>query len=112
MAEPGAIDLEWREGYCGQFSFYERDDSGYDYIDYLNPLLPGNRSWTGPITGEVTQYNIDGDGTFEATAKLSDNALDGYLNVVLVVNSMTPVDPATAECSNSEILSAIDIQRN
>ena len=62
------ISLEWREGYCGQFSFYEHDQSGYHYIDSLNLFLTGNRTWTGHITGEVTRYHIASDGLFEATS--------------------------------------------
>ena len=109
-ADPGTINLEWKDGYCGQFSFYERDRHGYHYIDSLNPLLPGNLHWTGPITGEVTTYDLYGGGTFEATAKLADNALDGYQNPVLVVRTATAVDKATRVCGASDVLSAIDIR--
>ncbi len=109
-AEPGAIDLEWREDYCSQFVFYEQDERGYHYIDSLNPFLPGDSYWTGPITGEVTNYRIGGDGTFEATARLSDNALFGYNNPVLMVRSKTAVDQKTNLCGESDVLSALDLR--
>ena len=111
QAEPGIINLEYQEGYCGQFSFYTRDERGYHYIDSLNPFLSGDRQWTGQITGEVTTYRTGGDGTFEATATLSDEALSGYANVVLVVKELTPVDSGTNVCGISDVLSAIDIER-
>ena len=108
-ADPGSVGFEWREGYCSQFAFYERDERGYHYIDSLDPFLPGDSYWTGPITGEVTSYRTGGDGTFEATAQLSDNALYAYLNPLLVVISATAVDQATNKCGDFEVLSAIDL---
>ena len=108
-AQPGTIALEWRDGYCGQFSFYDRDEIGYHYIDSLNPFLPGGRSWTGTITGEVTRYNVAEDGTFEANASLIGNALSGYDNVVLVVRTLAAVDPGSRKCGASDVMSAIDI---
>ena len=96
--------------YCSQFSFYEHDARGYHYIDSLNPFLPGNQYWTGPITAEVTSYHIAGDGTFEATATVSGKALDGYHNVVLVVTTPADVNPATGLCGDFEVMSAIDVQ--
>ena len=111
-AAPGTISLEWREGYCGQFSIYERRQSGYHYIDSLNLFLTGNRTWTGQITGEVTRYHIAIDGEFEATVRTSSGALDGYSNLVLVVKTRATVDPVTRTCGEAEVLSAIDIRRN
>ena len=110
--QPGAIALEWREGYCNQFSFYELDQWGYRFIDSLDPKLPGGQFWAGPLTGAVTHYRIGGDGSFEATARISAGALDPYNNPVLVVTAMEPVDSVTRECGYSEVLSALDIQRN
>ena len=110
-AEPGIINLEYQKGYCSQFNFYTRDERGYHYIDSLNPFLSGNRQWTGQITGKVTRYRIGGDGTFEATATLRDEALSGYANVILVVKELVPVDSATNKCGKSDVLSAIDIER-
>ena len=111
-AGPGAIRLEWIEGYCSQFSLYERNSGGYHYIDSLNPFLPDGRHWTGPVTGEVSSYHIAGDGTFQATARMTDRVLDGYTNLVLVVRTSAAVDPATRKCGSSEVLSAIDVERN
>ena len=110
-AQPGTIALEWRDGYCGQFSFYEHDGIGYHYIDSLNPFLPGSQNWIGLITGEGSNYHIAEDGTFEATASLPSNALSGYDNLVLVVTTPAAVDPASGRCGASDVLSAIDIQR-
>ena len=109
-AEPGAIGFEWREGHCSQFSFYERDELGYHYIDSLSMFLPGNRSWTGPITAEITNYHIGGDGAFKTTALITENTLDGYNNPVFVVRTLAAVDQATRKCGTSVVLSAIDIQ--
>ena len=111
-AQPGAIDLEWREGYCSQFSFYEFDPRGYHFIDSLDPKLPGGQFWPGPLAGEVTQYQMEGDGTFEATARITSGALDSYSNPVLVITAATAIDSATGQCGDSEVLSALDILRN
>ena len=108
-AAPGAINLDHREGYCVQLSFYQRDERGYHFIDSLNPFLPGNQFWSGPITGEITNRRIGSDGTFEATASITENALTGYQNVVLVVTSIAAIDPSTGRCDVSEVLSAVDI---
>ena len=110
-AEPGGITLEWQDGYCSQFAFYEHDERGYHYIASLNPLLPDGRYWTGEITGEVTDYRSYADGAFEATANMRDGALSGYLNPVLVVREPAPVNRATNKCGDSEVLSAADIAR-
>ena len=110
-AAPGSIYLEHREGYCGQFSFYELNEGGYQYINSLNLYLPGNQFWSGPITGEVINYRIGGDGAFEATATIAENALAGYQNVVLAATSIAAIDPDTGRCGLSEVLSAIDIIR-
>ena len=110
QALPGAIRLTWQEGYCSQFSFYERDEGGYHYIDSLKPLLPENRHWTGHITGEVTQQRVSADGTFEALVKLSDKALAGYGNPVLLVRTQAVVDSGTNKCGESDVLSAVDIR--
>ena len=110
-AEPGDITLEWQDGYCSQFAFYEHDERGYHYIDSLNPLLPERSYWTGEITGEVTSYRSYADGAFEATAKLRDGALSGYRNPILVVREPAPVNRATSQCGDSGVLSAADIAR-
>ena len=110
QALPGTIRLTWQEGYCSQFSFYERDEGGYHYIDSLKPLLPENRHWTGHITGEVTQQRVSADGTFEALVKLSDKALAGYGNPVLLVRTQAVVDSGTNKCGESDVLSAVDIR--
>ena len=109
-ALPGAIRLTWQEGFCSQFHFYERDEAGYHSIDSLNPLLPDNRHWTGQMTGEVTSQHISADGTFEALVRLSDNALTGYRNPVLLVKTQAVVDRATNKCGKSDVLSAVDIR--
>ena len=84
-------------------------ERGYHFIDSLNPFLPGNQFWSGPITGEITNRRIGSDGTFEATASITENALTGYQNVVLVVTSIAAIDPSTGRCDVSEVLSAVDI---
>ena len=109
-ALPGAIQLTWQEGFCGQFFFYKRDETGYHYIDNLNPMLPGNRHWTGHITGEVTAQHIGADGTFEALVRLSDNTLTGYRNLVLLVKTQVILDRVTNKCGKSDVLSAVDIR--
>ena len=110
QALPGAIRLTWQEGYCSQFRFYERDERGYHYIDSMRLLLPENRHWTGQITGEVTSQRISADGTFEALVKLSENALAEYRNPVLLVRTQPVVDSGTNKCSESDVLSAVDIR--
>ena len=110
QALPGAITLTWQEGYCSQFRFYERDERGYHRIDSMNLLLPENRHWTGQITGEVTEQRISADGTFEALVKLSDNALAGYQNPVLLVKTQAAVNSETNKCGASDVLSAVDIR--
>ena len=108
-ALPGTIQLTWQEGYCGQLVLYEYDDSGYHRIDSLNPLLPGGRHWTGQITGEVTSQHISTDGTFEALVRLSDNALTGYQNPMLLVRTQAAVNSGANKCGESEVLSAIGL---
>ena len=110
QALPGAITLTRQEGYCSQFRFYERDERGYHYIDSMNLLLPENRHWTGEITGEVTEQRTSADGTFEALVKLSDDALAGYQNPVLLVKTQAPVNSETNKCGKSDVLSAVDIR--
>lgn len=111
-ALPGAVRLTWQEGFCGQFALYERDEAGYHLIDSLRPLLPDNRHWTGQSIGEVTGQRTSADGTFEALVKLSDNALTGYRNPVLLVRTQAAVDRATNKCGRigRTILSAVDIR--
>ena len=109
-ALPGVVQLTWREGYCGQFFFYERDERGYHYIDSLSPLLPENLHYTGQITGEVTAQQVSADGTFEVLVKLSDNALAGYRNPVLVVRTQAAVASKTNKCGESDVLSVVDIR--
>ena len=107
---PGAIRLTWQEEYCSQFRFYERDERGYHYIDSINLWLPENRYWTGKITGEVTSQRTSADGTFEALVKLTDNALAGYQNLLLLVRTLSPVNSETNKCGKSDVLSAVDIR--
>ena len=76
----------------------------------MNLLLPENRHWTGEITGEVTEQRISPDGTFEALVKLSDNALAGYQNPVLLVKTQVAVNSETNKCGASDVLSAVDIR--
>ena len=111
-AQPGTISIEWRDGHCSQFSFYERDPWGYHFIDSLDPRPPGGQFLPGQQTGEITAHRIAADGTFEATAQLATGALDHYNNPVLLVTAPAPVDTATGQCGDSEVLSALDIQRN
>ena len=109
-ALPGVIRLTWREGYCTQFHFYERNEGGYQYIHYLNLLLPAGRHWTGKIIGEVAAQQVSNDGTFEALVKLNGNALAGYQNPVLLVKTQAELDSKTNECGESDVLSAVDIR--
>ena len=92
-ADPGTVLLDYREGYCSQFTFYARDARGYHFLAYLDPFLSGGQTWAGQGTGQVTGYVIAGDGSFEATVELTPNALQAYRNVVLVVNSLATLDP-------------------
>ena len=106
---PGAVRLTHREGYCSQFFFYERDERGYHYIDNLAPLLSGNQYWIDPFA-EVTSQRVGPDGTFEAIVKLSNNALAGYRNPVLMVETESIRDRVTNKCGESDTLSAADIR--
>ena len=110
--EPGVISLRYRDGYCGQFSLFERDERGYHRVASLAPLLPDDREWTSPQAAELVEGWTYTDGKFNATTKLSPDLLSQFPNPVLVVRSLAAVDPATRVCGESEILSAIDIQRN
>ena len=107
---PGAVRLTWREGYCGQFFFYEYDEGGYHYIDNLAALLPANQYWTITPLAEVTSQRVEPDGTFEAIVNLRDNALAGYRNPVLLVKTEAISDRVTNKCSESDVLSAVDIR--
>ncbi len=109
-SSPGLVRLTWREGYCSQFRLYEHDDRGYHQIDAINPLLPSDRSWTDPYIAEVISQHTTADGTFDATVNLSPNALNKYLNPVLVVESSSRLDSVTNECGDSDALSAINIR--
>ena len=111
-ALPGAVRLTWQEGFCGQFALYARDETGYHYIDNLNLMLPDNRHWTGQITSEVIAQHTSSDGTFEALVRLSNSALTGYRNPVLLVRTQAVVDRATNKCGRigHTILSAVDIR--
>ena len=112
IAEPGIISLEWQDGFCGQFSLNEHDERGYHYIDSLAPLLPDDREWTSPQPAEFIRGWTYTDGKFNATARLSPDLLSRYSNVILVVRTAAVVDSATRKCGESEVLSAIDIQRD
>ncbi len=109
-ALPGVMRLTWQEGYCSQFHLYELDESGYHYIDSISPMLPAGRFWTDPVIAEVTSQSTGADGTFEATVKVDGNALRKYRNPVLVVEGPSVLDSNTNQCSDSEVLSGIDIQ--
>ena len=110
IAEPGAINLNSDDDYCGQFSLYERDESGYHRIASLAPLLPDNMKWTNPQAAELVKGWTYTDGKFNATAKLSPDLLSGYRNLILVVKTAASVDRSTNLCGESDLLSAIDIQ--
>ena len=110
-AEPGMINLEWRDGYCGQFKLYRRDQRGYHYIDSLAPLLPDNKEWSSPQPAEFIEGWTYTDGKFNATARLSSDLLAQYSDLILVVSTPAALDPTTRLCGDSEVISAIDIQR-
>ena len=110
IAEPGSIGLESKDGYCGQFSLYWRDESGYHRIASLAPLLPNNMHWTNPQAAEMVEGWTYTDGKFNATARLSPDLLSQYRNLILVVSTAAAVDPITNLCGESDVLSAIDIQ--
>ncbi len=111
-ASPGVVRLTWEEGYCSQFQLYEHDEFGYHYIGPINPLLPSGRFWNDSVIAEFTSQRTDADGTFEATVRLDNNALNKYVNPVLLVGSRSVFDENTARCNGSEALSAIDIRRS
>ena len=111
-AQPGAISLEWQDGYCSQLSIYELDAWGYHFIDSLDPKAPLGQFWGNSPTGEITSYRTGVDGSFAATATLTPGVLDPYDNPILMVTASAPVDTATQQCVESEVLSAVDIQRN
>ena len=58
----------------------------------------------------MTQQRVSADGTFEALVKLSDKALAGYGNPVLLVTTQVVVDSGTNKCGESDVLSAVDIR--
>ena len=106
---PGTVRLTWREGYCGQFFFYDYGEGGYRHIGNLAPSLPGNRSWSDPFA-EVFSYRVSPDGTFEAIVRLSENALAGYVNPVLLVATESIQESETNRCRESDTLSAVTIR--
>ena len=110
IAEPGAISLNDDDDYCGQFSLYERDESGYHRIASLAPLLPDNVKWTNPQAAELVEGWTYTNGKFNATAKLSADLLSAYSNLILVVKTAAALDRSTNLCGESDVLSAIDIQ--
>ena len=112
VAEPGTITLKDQDDYCGQFSLYVRDKSGYHRVTSVAPLLPDGWEWTNPQSAEFVKGWTYTDGKFNATARLSSDLLSRHPNLILVVRTAAAVDAATGECSSSEVLSAIDIQRN
>ena len=107
---PGSVRLTWQEGYCSQFHLYELKEGGYHYIDSISPLLPSDRFWTDSVIAEVTSQRTAADGTFQATVKLNGNAFKKYRSLVLLVQAHSVLDSNTNECSDSDALSAIDIQ--
>ncbi len=109
-ALPGVIRLNWREGHCSQFLFYERDERGYQYIDNLSLMLPENRQWTSDIAAEITAQRISSDGTFEALVAIRDNALTLYENLTLLVTTEAALERVTNKCGDSDVLSAVDIR--
>ena len=109
-ASPGLVRLTWQEGYCSQLHLYDLTESGYHYIDSINPLLPSGRFWTDSVTAEVTSQRTESDGTFEATVKLSGNALRNYRNPVLAVDAQSVLESTTIQCGDSDTLSAIDVR--
>ena len=110
--EPGTVSLNSRDEYCAQFSLYERDESGYHYIVSLSPLLPENMEWTNPQPAELVKGWTYTNGKFNATAKISADLLSRYPDLILVVRTAAEVDEITNKCGDSEVLSAVDIQRN
>ena len=109
-ALPGVIRLTWREGYCSQFHFYQRDESGYHYVGNLALLLPANSYWLNSVAAEVTAQRVGDDGTFEAQVRLNDNTLSQYSNLALLVTTQAEVDRSTSECGEADVLSAVDVQ--
>ena len=109
-AAPGLIRLTWQEGHCSQLHLYDLTESGYHYIDSINPLLPRGRSWTDSVIAEVTGQRTESDGTFEAAVKLSGNALRSYGNPVLAVDAQSVLDSSTNQCGDSDTLSAVDVR--
>ena len=109
-ADPGTVFLTDLDGYCGQLSFFAFDAWGYHFIDSLQPYLPVTQYYAGPITGQIISYRTGEDGSFQATAELTPNALHGYQNVLLVVTSLAAVDQATNTCGGSVVMSAIEIR--
>ena len=109
-ASPGVVRLTWQEGYCSRFHLYELDERGYHYIGSLSPLLPGGRFWSSPVIAEVTSQRTAADGSFEAVVEISDRVLQKYQNPVLAVKAQSILDKNTNQCSESDTLSAINIQ--
>ncbi len=109
-ALPGAVQLTWREDYCGQFDLYYRDERGYHYIDSINPLLPDDRFWPEQIAAEVTAQRVGGDGAFEALVRISDNDLLERPDLILLVETEAEWNRNTRKCGDSAVLSAVDIR--
>lgn len=109
-AAPGLVRLTWQEGYCSQLHLYDLTESGYHYIDSISPSLPSGRSWTYSVIAEVSSQRTESDGTFEATVKLSGNALRNYRNPVLAVYAQSVLESDTNQCGDSDTLSAIDVR--
>ena len=112
VADPGIITLRSQDDFCGQLSLYERDESGYHRVASLAPLLPDNLKWTNPPAAELVKGWTYTDGKFNATARLSPDLLTRFGSLILVVRTAAALDQVTRQCGESEVLSAIDIQRN
>lgn len=110
IAGPGAVHLEYEEGYCSQVGFYRYDERGYDWTAWVSPYLTDGRKWED-AESEITGYRMMSDGSFEATATVRSGLLSGDGTILLVVTEKNPLDRATSLCSTPRVMSVVEIRK-
>ena len=109
-AGQGAINLEYKEGYCSQIRLYRHDERGYDWIASVNPHLPDGRKWQN-AEAEITGHQMMSDGSFEATAKVRGGVLPDHGTVLLVVTEKNQMNKANRLCGTPKVLSVAELRK-
>lgn len=110
IAGPGAVNLEYEDGYCSQVGFYRYDDMGYDWITWVSPYLTDGRKWED-AESEITGYRTMSDGSFEVTARVQGGLLSGHGTILLVVTGKNPLNRATNLCSIPRVMSVAELRK-